>query len=151
MRPQFRPINRSDAQEMAFIARADSRIPLDYDETYHWTEASITNRLDYYQTMAEDDFFDVAEFDGKIVAFHLLKVVTHPPDWKVGNIATLWVDPAHRGQGIAAEIKRRGEEWARQKGLKFIQTNVHVKNERMLRLNREQGFEHVYAHLRKIL
>jgi GNAT superfamily N-acetyltransferase len=148
---QYRRADYSNVSEMRFIAEADSRIPLEYDSHYTYTDASIDQRLKYYQDFKTDDFFDVALDGPRVVGFHAVHIIPYPPDLRVGNIATLWVDPDYRKRGIASELKARAEIWGREKKLVFLQTSVHTNNKKMLAINQAVGFETAYIHLRKRL
>ena len=147
----FRPVDRTNQDELAFIAQMDSRIPLDFDPSFIVDENSAPARLKYLQSLAPSDFFEVAVNGPSIIGFHIITVQPYPPDLKIGNIITLWVSPEFRQQGVAGELKRRGEGWARAQKLTFIQTNVHVNNARMQELNQANGYSTAYLHMRKRL
>jgi GNAT superfamily N-acetyltransferase len=151
MKPSFRRADLMSEAEMNFIAEMDSRIPLEYDSSYKFSESSIPERREYYEKFTAEDFFEVAVMDGKVVGFHLAHIIPYPGDVFIGNVATLWVDPACRGQGIAGELKARAEAWGREHRLVFLQTNVHRNNQRMLAINESLGFEVSYLNLRKRL
>ncbi len=55
-------------------------------------------------------------------------------------VQSLWTDPSLRRRGIARELKRLGEEWARSVGATTIATNVAPKNREMILLNETLGF-----------
>jgi GNAT superfamily N-acetyltransferase len=148
---QYQRADFSNVTEMRFIAEADSRIPLEYDSHYTFTDASIDQRLKYYQDFKADDFFDVALDGSRVVGFHAVHIIPYPPDLSVGNIATLWVDPDYRKKGIAKQLKGRAENWGREKKLVFLQTNVHTNNKKMMAINQAAGFDTAYIHLRKRL
>lgn len=147
----YRKLDRINPAELRFVAEQDSKIPLQYDSEYSWNDKSIDNRLDYYKRISDDDFFEVAELDRKIIGFHLIHKAPYPPEFQIGIIATLWVDPNFRGKGIGSELKARGEKWARDRKLKFLQTGVHPSNVAMLDINKKSGFEIVQYSLRKKL
>jgi RimJ/RimL family protein N-acetyltransferase len=85
-----------------------------------------------------------------MVGLHILRRFE---EWEqVGvHIAGLWVDEEYRGRGIARELKRRGEDWARSVGATFVNTNVQSQNERMLAINERAGFSVFRYNLRKRL
>lgn len=147
----YRRIDLGNEAEKRFVAEADSRIPLEYDSHYSFGPSSIDQRIKYYLDFKEDDFFDVALDGSRVVGFHAVHIIPYPPDVKIGNIATLWVDPAFRQQGIASQLKSRAEMWGREKKLVFLQTNVHTNNKKMLAINQAAGFETAYINLRKRL
>ncbi len=96
-------------------------------------------------------FFEVAEVEGEVMAFHIVKRVRQPPDEWAGLIVSLWVDPSLRGKGIGHALKTRGETWARTGGLTHLETAVHLANQSMLALNRKAGFELFQYKLKKKL
>ncbi len=147
----YRRVNYENLCELKLIAEADARIPLSYDPRYIFAEASITARLVFYKELTEDDFFEVAETGNAVVGFHVIRRIPYPPNLYVGSVISLWVHPEFRLQGIARNLKVRGEHWARSKGLVFLQTHVHVDNMRMLEVNRTNGYEVAYLNLRKPL
>lgn len=136
---------------MRFIAEADSRIPLEFDPSYTFTDASVDGRVEFYQQLKADDFFEVAILGTDVVAFHIVMKAPYPPNFFMGNIITLWVHPAHRGTGLAAKLKSAAETWARKSGCVFMQTNVHRNNQRMMNLNEANGYSPTYICMRKKL
>jgi len=147
----FRTVNKENIKEMRFIAETDSRIPVEYDPTYIFTESSIDTRLEFYQQLSDDDFFEVVSDGDEIVAFHIVKKIPYPPTFHVGNIITSWVHPDHRGQGLLSKLKANAVSWAKKSEMIFMQTNVHKNNQRMLDINEKNGFESAYINMRKRL
>jgi GNAT superfamily N-acetyltransferase len=147
----FRSVDKDNLSELRLIAEADSRIPLEFDPTCMFAESSIDARLEFYGQLTDDDFFEVATIEGSVVAFHIVKKTPYPPNLSIGNIISLWVLPAFRGKGLASELKKRGEEWAKKNGMVFIQTSVHKNNSRMLSINMAYAYEQAYINLRKQL
>jgi GNAT superfamily N-acetyltransferase len=85
-----------------------------------------------------------------IVGLHILRRFEEGP--LIGaHIAGLWVAEHRRRQGVARRLKAMGESWARSIGAAFLNSNVLVHNERMLKLNRELGFVDYRINLRKRL
>jgi GNAT superfamily N-acetyltransferase len=86
----------------------------------------------------------------EIVGLHVLRRFEEGP--LVGaHIGGLWVAQRCRRQGLARQLKAMGESWARGIGAAFLNTNVLVQNERMLKLNHELGFVDYRVNLRKRL
>jgi GNAT superfamily N-acetyltransferase len=86
----------------------------------------------------------------QIVGLHILRRFEEGP--LVGaHIGGLWVHERCRRQGIARRLKALGESWARSIGAAFINTNVLVKNQRMLDFNRSLGFTDYRVNMRKRL
>ncbi len=151
MEISYRRADFTNNSELRIIGEVDARIPLAYDTGHVFAEASISARLDFYQQLAEDDFFDVATAGNDLIGFHIIRKTPYPPELFIGSIISLWVHPDYRGKGIAGNLKARGEYWARAKSLEFLQTQVHVQNQRMIEVNREHGYEVAYLNLRKQL
>ncbi len=95
-------------------------------------------------------FAGLALHSGVMVGLHLLKRFE---EWdQVGvHVAGLWVAQDYRGHGIARKLKIQGEEWARNIGATFMNTNVHPSNHRMLAMNERAGFSVFRYNLRKRL
>ena len=132
----YRKVDRENLEELKFVAEEDSRIPLLYDPEYTWNDLSTLARLEFYKHQISDqDYFEVAVFNDKIVGFHIVKKVPYPPDLFAGIIITLWVSPQARGEGIGTSLKLRGEKWAKDLSLACLQTGVHPNNPQMLSIN----------------
>jgi GNAT superfamily N-acetyltransferase len=85
-----------------------------------------------------------------IVGLHILRRFEEGP--LIGaHIAGLWVAEHRRRQGVARRLKAMGESWARGIGASFLNSNVLVHNEPMLKLNRDLGFVDYRINLRKRL
>jgi GNAT superfamily N-acetyltransferase len=85
-----------------------------------------------------------------IVGLHILRRFEEGP--LIGaHIAGLWVAEHRRRQGVARRLKAMGESWARTIGASFLNSNVLVHNEPMLKLNRGLGFVDYRINLRKRL
>ena len=85
-----------------------------------------------------------------IVGLHILRRFEEGP--LIGaHIAGLWVAEHRRRQGVARRLKAMGESWARGIGAEFLNSNVLVNNQRMLKLNHDLGFFDYRINLRKRL
>lgn len=51
------------------------------------------------------------------------------------------ISPAHRGQGIAAELMRRQHEWCRRQNYRTVRTHTYSQWRDMLMLNLRFGFD----------
>ena len=49
--------------------------------------------------------------------------------------------PAHRGQGVAAELMRRQHQWCREQGYQRVRTHTYNRWRSMLLLNLRHGFD----------
>ena len=152
MNTLYRAAERENTDELRFVAEEDSKIPLLYDPEYIFNEKSTDARMIFYkQQISNEDFFEVAVENEKIVGFHIVKKVPYPPDLQAGAIITLWSHPDYRGRGIAFKLKQRAEEWAIKSKLAHLQTNVHSNNLRMLSMNEKAGFKIIQVALKKNL
>lgn len=137
----YRRADIANRQEMEFIARVDIEIPALFDADFSTNENAFQDELKRMDKLTNEDFFDVAvSDDGDVVAFHIIKKIAYF-DRFAGSIYTLWVSPNFRKQGIATELKRRGEAWAKNLNLDHIHTWVHVANHQMLKLNTDLGYK----------
>ncbi len=149
----FRTLNYEDPDELLRYVQIFWDIPLEHDiwfvrrsEQYirEWAETART-------TETEDDTFSGIALKGReIVGLHVLRKFE---EWdRTGaHIANLWVHEDLRGSGIAAGLKKMGEEWARIIGADFINTNVNAANQRMKEINEGVGFEVYRYNMRKKL
>lgn len=147
----FRKADQNNKEEIVSIASTDAKIPLDFDKDYFYEPAFLESRINFFKELKKEDFFEVAIHENKIVAFHVVQKTPFFGNLEIASVITLWVDPDYRRQGIATELKKRGENWARNAGLEYIQTSVHESNMAMFELNQAQGYEVVQIKLRKKL
>lgn len=63
----------------------------------------------------------------------------------------IFVEPRCRRQGLAGELMKRAEEWARERGARDIWLNVGGGNDKALALYRSQGYGVETMHLSKRL
>ncbi|MDK4264408.1 GNAT family N-acetyltransferase [Staphylococcus warneri] len=66
-------------------------------------------------------------------------------------IELLYVYPDYRRQGLAKQLKMAIEQWAKDIGAVSIQSTIHIKNEAMLNLNRQLGYDDTHIRMRKDL
>lgn len=126
----------------------DCEIPGWYDPYFTNDIQVREQRLKYYANVLEAGFFKLALNGEKLVGFHAI-LLKEDPKGKYGSIGTFWVHSDYRKQGIGRRLKQLGEEWARANDCAFIQTGVHIVNERMLEINREAGYTLHSVNMRK--
>lgn len=147
----YRRADIANKSEIEFIARTDIEIPALFDADFSTDEKAFQDELKRFEKLTNEDFFDVAiSGSGKVIGFHIIKKSPYF-DRFAGCIYTLWVSPGFRNKGIATELKRRGEVWARELKLDHIYTWVHVDNNKMLNLNRELGYKATHHKMTKKL
>ncbi|MGZ3772698.1 MAG: GNAT family N-acetyltransferase [Bdellovibrio sp.] len=151
MEIEFRRIDFNNKDELLFIAKTDVTIPALFDSDFLTDELAIDKMLQALEKFTPQDFCEVGvNSKCKIVAYHIIKKMPYLSHF-AGSIYTLWVDPEYRKQGIATEIKKRGEAWAKQSGLDHLYTWVHVDNSKMKKLNQDMGYEIVNYKMKKKL
>lgn len=139
---QFRPVQIDNESEMRKIAEIDMTIPALFDSAFQVNEKTILERLEQLKKCKDDDFFLLAiDPNEEIVGYHFLNKTQHPNGLAIAFVQTLWVKPEFRKKGIATELKKRAEEWAREMKLDHISTFVSNKNTSMLALNESLGYE----------
>lgn len=138
----YRSVDYNNEKELLFIADTDIQIPAKFDREFPTDEKMILDRLKHFkEKFNQEDFFQVAVDGQKIVGFHLIKKHPHFNNKNVGNVYTLWVSNEYRQTGIAKELKKQGEDWAKKSNLDHLYTWVHVDNSKMLNLNKKLGYE----------
>ena len=74
-----------------------------------------------------------------LVGMHWLDIHS-VQDLPVARISSLWVHEDLRNQGVARQLKERGEAWAKSQCALSMITEVHVNNTAMLEVNEKLGF-----------
>lgn len=137
----YRRVDLKNEKEINFIARADLQIPALFDKDFSTDDEAFQQELKRMEKLTDEDFFDVAtNTNNEVIGFHIIKKTPYF-DRFAGCIYTLWVSPDCRKKGIATELKKRGEVWAKKSTLDHIYTWVHVNNEKMLTLNNQLGYK----------
>lgn len=65
------------------------------------------------------------------------------PDLRAAYVEDLWVDPEHRGKGIASALLQAVEGWARKQGLNWLGSDAGLDNETSRAWHRSAGFEEI--------
>lgn len=122
--------------ELRKIIEIDNEIPRIFDPSWRATK-TLAERLEQFKNFNDADFFQVIYADREIVGFHIIKGSKN----HIAYLETLWIKPSHQRRGLAKKLKELGVSWAKEKGYESLQTAVHVKNERMYRINILSGYE----------
>ncbi|MBN1947892.1 MAG: GNAT family N-acetyltransferase [Bradymonadales bacterium] len=100
----------------------------------------IRDRID-----RNDADYLLAELDGKVIGFLCLQRSSHPhyPMFRPHEFAVVEdaiVDEAVRGQEVGTHLFRAAMDWARDRGLRYVQTTVWHENDTARRFYLAQGF-----------
>lgn len=137
----YRRADVANKNEIEFVARVDVEIPVLFDSDFSTNEKAFQAALKRIEKLSNEDFFDIAVNSiGEVVGVHIIKKSAYF-DRFAGSIYMLWVSPKFRNQGIATELKRRGEIWAKELKLDHLYTWVHVDNSKMLKLNNKLEYK----------
>jgi GNAT superfamily N-acetyltransferase len=158
---EFRTLDYRDVGEVRAYLELLYAISAEGDEFHFDKSAEFIDRAVIKARREEDEsntFAGVAldrgvrrvEYHKAIVGLHILRRFEEGP--AIGaHIGGLWVAERWRRQGVARQLKAMGESWARGIGAAFLNSNVLVNNERMLKLNHALGFVDYRINLRKRL
>ncbi|MGO1070191.1 GNAT family N-acetyltransferase [Lysobacter sp. CA199] len=116
------------------------------DERKKKTDALIANL-----TRADRKYHYLAAFDDGAMAGAICLDRMLIDKRPACHVQGLWVHPDHRGRGIARRLKELGEDWAREMGSEFMDSNVRVDNRNMIQLNEQMGYEVARLNFRKEL
>ena len=93
----------------------------------------------------------VAEDDGKLVAYSLIKINKNIPVFKIntlGYFADLFVKKEYRGKGISSKFRDLAILWFKKKGIKYISITVHPENEYAHSIYKKWGFFDFHVEMR---
>ncbi len=88
----------------------------------------------------------VASLDDNILGYLNIQKAAHPPypmfrTHEFAQVENLVVDAGHRQQGVGIILLAAAKEWSRDRGLRFIQTNVWSANRHAREFYGKHGFE----------
>jgi len=138
----YGPIDFQDPDEICSAAKIHESAPLNWNPDYKVTELRVQNWCKFLKQAASDSsIFVISAKDktGSIVGLHWLQIIEKHGE-KCAHIQTLWVSESSRRSGIGRELKKRGEEWAKSNGAKFVVTEVFYSNKKMIDYNLKLGF-----------
>ncbi len=149
---EFRQLNYSDYNEVYEFYKIFWSIPVEIGDEYIVEKTSNFIKESVEKAIATENkgntFSGIALSQGKIVGIHVLRKFIEFDSIGV-HIANLWVEKKYRGNGIAKELKKRGEIWAKSINATFINTNVLPDNKTMLEMNKDRGFSIYKINMRK--
>ncbi|HLK14530.1 MAG TPA: GNAT family N-acetyltransferase [Fimbriimonadaceae bacterium] len=82
----------------------------------------------------------LAETDGEVCG-HTIVRVQEESGSPVGLFSTIYVDPRHRGKGVATALLERGEEWMRARGMAEFVTYTAPWNETLRHILTARGYD----------
>ena len=136
----FTGLNFGDAEEVRRIAQLHLRAPLDWIQGYEVKDEAVEQTFKVLTESSANPktHVIVARANTKLIGFHWISVVDE--QLPSGRIESLWVDEAQRRRGIARQLKKHGEAWFKEQGVKRITTKVFYVNQKMIELNLKEGF-----------
>jgi GNAT superfamily N-acetyltransferase len=150
----FRMLNYKDISEvrsfitLLYAISAEAADPFHFAKSPQFIDRCVVKAR--REEKPENTFSGLALEGKEMVGVHVLRRFDEGP--LVGaQIAGLWVAERCRRRGVARRLKAMGEAWARSIGADFLNSNVLVRNDPMLELNRKLGFESYRVNLRKRL
>lgn len=150
---KYRMLNISNGVEIANVAEIHENAPKHWKCDHNIEPGQIQKRIEQLKKPEGciDRFFQVAETnEGRIVGFHWLDIENNN-DEIFGHIKSLWVKDEYQHQGIATELKKNGELWAKSKGAHHIKTTVHANNQKMIDFNLHCGYKKGFIEMAKKL
>ena len=150
---KYRMLDVSNGEEVAKVAEIHENAPK-YWMPEHITEPEqVIKRIEQLNKLEGciERFFQIAETqEGRIVGFHWIDIEKVSGD-NIGHIKSLLVHEEYQHKGIATELKKNGESWARSKGASHIKTTVHANNLKMIEFNHYFGYEKGFLEMVKKL
>ncbi len=132
--------------EYSFRDSSNAYVPDSLEE-----RARLGRLLSEWLKNGEEKYHCLGVFSGgSMIANHYL-VRKQIDGQSACHIHGLWVHPDFRKRGIARRLKEMGEDWARKKECRFMDTNVRVENLPMIGLNESVGYEIARLNFRKNL
>ena len=138
----YGPLDFDNQDEVMRAAEIHESAPINWKPGFVVADSRIHECAISLKKCADDAavFVLTARSQSKeIIGFHWLDIVEKYGE-KSGHIRSLWTSTKHRNRGIAGELKRHGEDWARLQGAKFITTEVFYANKKMIEYNLKLGF-----------
>ncbi|KUG24603.1 hypothetical protein ASZ90_005597 [hydrocarbon metagenome] len=139
----FRPIRAEEEEEIASVAVESFR---GYFGHYHADQRLDNNKCDEayvdwarkaFISRGSDENFQVAEIDGRIVAFGVFRI--NSPD--EGELFLGGIHPDFQGQGIYQAFLYRAMEWCLSKNAKRIVISTQINNIAVQKILTRFGFE----------
>ncbi|WP_339899552.1 GNAT family N-acetyltransferase [uncultured Gilvimarinus sp.] len=116
-------------------------VPGEWNSDHSYSEESVVRAVEDLQNSVHACYVVLARNEkNKLVGMHWVKLESRC-DEKFGNVASLWVHPNYRRQGVATQLKELAETWLRDHGATEIRTQVYMENRKMRALNEKLGYK----------
>ncbi len=125
-------LTQEDTQCFEQIAKQHAAIGAMFGSEYSPTTEVIKK---FFNELVEihhtkQSFCMIAEDCGNLISY----IWAHKKN-KVLNIYSLWTKENFRGQGIATQLKKEMEKWAKDHKITRIDTTISIENKKMLEIN----------------
>lgn len=103
----------------------------------------------------ESTLFIALEGEEAIGFINLLEDLTPPYEvfvpYRHATVVDLYVKPAHRERGVATALLARADDWARERGLSYLELNVLAENTGGVHFYMDSGFATTSHTLRRFV
>lgn len=146
----MRQLNLSNQKLINEVATIHEKLLESQEANYKATRTSIALRIEMINARLRhcQDMILIIEDNQELQALiwgHFEKQT------KVVTIELLFVYPKYRRQGFARQLKLVLEDWAMKEGAQTIQSTINTKNQAMLNLNHQIGYEDTHIKMKKDL
>jgi len=119
----------------------------------YYNVASEHGKYPDYIINSEKDDLLIAEINGNIAGFaHVMEDKTDPYDcikqYKFAVCVDLYTSPDYRKMGVGTALMNAIKEWAKKRGLAYVELKVLVENDNAIRLYEREGYSEVYHTMR---
>jgi GNAT superfamily N-acetyltransferase len=147
----FDRLREADRDGIRRMAAIHAGLPAQWGEACPVAEEDIEAFADQLEAGIRGGrvFCETAECGGSVVSFLWAEALEDALD--VANIISLWTAPEHRRRGVATDLKKRMEGWARLRGIKRILTGVDPRNTAVVKMNEKLGYRTALLKMEKLL
>lgn len=140
--PTIRPATDSDLDAVASMWRSFMKDQQRYLRSVRLTKANVADTRAHLARLVPHGQVLVAEVDGAIAGYAVVVVNLPPLDtyFASATISDVWVEPAHRGQGVGRALMRAAVATIRDTGLHAVSLSVAAGNDAARALYRSLGF-----------
>lgn len=149
---KIRKATSKDIEEVLEISKLllDFHINLD---PYYGIYTKYENHRKYYeaQLKKKNNIYVIAEYDKKVVGLASGYIISIPNSKapKIGVLVSNFVKKEYRHQGIGKMLLDYRIDWFKNKGVKFLETNVDARNKKGLPIWKKLGFKEYQIKFKK--